>query len=293
MLIDRGKTRRSHEIWRHAGTMQTMTKTAIITLLAVAINLVACTQPSPTARPQTTVPTLTPRPSSTPTSIPTPTPSPTPTLSPTATASPTPTTPPPTSTQNPACGWALLQDFSTQPNGVMTVEILPRGTATFVGLGSGGPIEMSTLQVDLLVIDTGYARPWYSVDLQMSGLGTDRSWFVEMGYHGEDGHLGVHCHAYSYSRPDTGDFWQEVERPVGFQEWHTFKIEVVPTGKGWQYAFRYLLDGEDVCYYQPPDRWDGDNSYNVLQRGVEIWVDGCVPPQSPSIRVLVDDLYGY
>lgn len=152
---------------------------------------------------------------------------------------------------------------------------------------------MSTFQADLLVADTGYAGPWYSAQLHLHGLGTARSWYAQMGYHNKDGHLGVHCHAYSFSRPEAGHFWQNIERPVRFDERHTFKIEVVPTEEGWQYAFRYLLDGEDVCYYQPPDQWDGDNSYHVLQRGVEIWVDGDVPSQSPPIRVLLDNHYGY
>ncbi|MFQ5902721.1 MAG: hypothetical protein ACE5JO_03435 [Candidatus Binatia bacterium] len=173
------------------------------------------------------------------------------------------------------------------------MEVVQRGTTTFVGLGSGGPIEMSSFQVDLLVADTGYAGPWYSVQLQLNGLGTVRSWYAQIGYHSEDGHLRAHCQAYSYSTPKAGHFWQNIERPVGFDEWHTFKIEVVPTGEGWQYAFRYLLDGEDVCYYQPPDRWDGDNSHHVFQRGVEIWVDGYVPSESPTIRVLLDNHYGY
>lgn len=162
-----------------------------------------------------------------------------------------------------------------------------------MGLGRGGPIEISGFQVDLLVVDTGYAGPWYSVHLDLHGLGTLRSWYAQIGYHSEDGQLGVHCQAYSYSNRQAGRFWQNIERPVGFDQWHTFRIEVVPTNEGWQYAFRYLLDGEDVCYYQPPDRWDGDNSYNVLERGVEIWVDGYVPSQSPSIRVLLDNHYGY
>jgi len=271
------------------GTMQIMAKTAIVVLLLVTIALVACAPRSPTARPPTQIPVPTPtsRPSPTATSEPTPTPSPS------STALPTPTTSPPTPTSSPASRWALLQDFSDQPNAVRTIEVLPRGTTTFVGLGSGGPIEMSAFQVDLLVADTGYAGPWYSVQLHLHGLGTARSWYAQIGYHSEDGHLGVHCHAYSYSRPDEGHFWQNIERSVGLDQWHTFKIEVVPTGQGWQYAFRYLLDGEDVCYYQPPDRWDGDNSYNVLQRGVEIWVDGYVPSQSPPIRVLLDNHYGY
>jgi len=272
-----------------------MAKRASIILLAVAIGLVACTEPSPTDGPPTepAVPTRTSRPSPTATSTPTPPPSPTPIPSPTATPSPTPTTPPSTPTSNPTHSWALLQDFSTQPNGVRTVEVLPRGNSTFVGIGSGGPIDMSSSQVDLLVTDTGYAGPWYSVQLQLNGVGTTRSWYAQIGYHSADGHLRVHCQAYSYSSPDTGLFWRNIERPVRFDEWHTFKIEVLPTAEGWQYAFRYLLDGEDVCHYQPPDRWDGDNSYDVLQRGIEIWVDGDVPPQSPPIQVLLDNHYGY
>lgn len=175
----------------------------------------------------------------------------------------------------------------------MTITLLPGYTATSVGLGTGCPIEISASQVDLLVVDTGYAGPWYSVHLHLGGMGTARSGYAQMGYHGEDGGLGVHCQAYSFSRPDAGHFWQNVERPVGFDQWHTFKIEVIPTNEGWQYAFRYLLDGEEVCYYQPPDRWDGDNGYNVRQRGSGIWVDGYVPWESPPIRVLLDNHYGY
>jgi|GEM_PF-2921973 len=266
-----------------------MAKTAGTIVLAVAISLVACTQALSTVGPptQTTVPTPASRSSPTAMSTPTPTPSPSPGVS------PTPMLSSPTLTNTPALKWALLQDFSGQPGGVRTIEVLPRGTTTFVGLGLGCPIEISSFQVDLQVIDTGYAGPWYSVNLRLPGLGTTRSWHAQIGYHSEDGHLGVHCQAYSYSNRLAGRFWQDIERPVEFGEWHTFKIEVVPTGEGWQYAFRYLLDGEDVCYYQPPDRWDGDNRYEVHRRGVQIWVDGDVPSESPSIRVLLDNHYGY
>jgi len=182
--------------------MQNMAKAADIILLLVTIALIACTPRSPTARPptQTTVRTPTSLASPTATSVPTPTPSPSPS------AWPTPTTPPSTPRSTAAPRWALLQDFSTQPSGVMTMEVLPRCTATFVGLGADSQIEIGTFQVDLLVVDTGYTGPWYSVDLQLNGLGTGRSWYAEMGYQSEDGHLGVHCHAYSLSKPDAGRF---------------------------------------------------------------------------------------
>jgi hypothetical protein len=66
----------------------------------------------------------------------------------------------------------------------------------------------------------------------------------------------------------------------------------VQSGEGWGYAFRFLLDGQEVCFYQPPDYWDGDNRYDVIWRGVEVHVDGVNEGQQ-GIEVQVDNYEAY
>jgi len=196
-------------------------------------------------------------------------------------ATPGPTATPP--------AFTLVENWDHLPTGVYTLESPGQSDALLPRYEVWLPIEFQDGQIDLLVEEAGYDGYW-AAHLDLHGHGTHRSWYAQMGYQGEGPSFGVYCQARSYSSPER--FGQQLDMAVGLNEWHTFRIEVVPTEIGWQYAFRYSLDGREVCYYQPPDRWDGDNSYEMSWRKVEIWTREIVRADSP-IRILIDNWYSY
>jgi hypothetical protein len=166
-------------------------------------------------------------------------------------------------------------DCALDADGIWTIEATNiQQNLYFWNSYSGFPYKYlklieSSFQVDLLVSDAGYDASDYDVIVDLHGMGTVRSWYAQIGYLFSNKRLTVFCQGYSYSS-DAPRFWQEVDRQVQFDEWHTFKIEVFPTSIGWHYKFFYFMDGENICEYQPPDKWDGDNRYRVIFQDIEV-----------------------
>lgn len=149
------------------------------------------------------------------------------------------------------------------------------------------PIEYSSMQADVLVMDTGYAGDSFAVFLDLHGVGTVASWYAHIGYLYRHGALSMFCHAFSHNS-STPRYWNEIGR-TGWSDWHTFGIEVVPTDEGWHFAFRFLVDGAEVGYYQPPSKWDGDNRYRLQSHSVSI--EGRADFDHP-IEAFVDNFLG-
>ena len=59
------------------------------------------------------------------------------------------------------------------------------------------------------------------------------------------------------------------------------------------YGFKYFLDGQEVCQYDPPDKWDGDDRYSVISQDVEINRDKGSAPSQEAIRVMVRNYYSF
>lgn len=185
----------------------------------------------------------------------------------------------------------LLEDYDSLPGGTYPLQLLGEQSGRFFGSRRLNerlcPIERSSMQADLMVVDTGYSGDGFGVVLDLHGLGTVKSWYAQIGYDYRDGKLSIFCQAFSYSS-GAPRYWNLV-RETGWNEWHTFRVEVVPTDEGWQYAFRFLVDGEEVGYYQPPDKWDGNNQYKVIQLRVAL---GGKVDSDHRCQVLVDNYYG-
>ena len=219
----------------------------------------------------------------------------TPTLNPSPSMNATPAwtltiTPSPTTTATPA--WTLLDDFSERANGNYNYLIEPGGYSKGVRkfYHSACPMEIAGFSLDLLVESTGKTGP-FSAYLDLHGLGTVRSWYAQIGYHYDGNKLNHFCQAFSYNS-DSARFWKKVGA-ADYDAWTNFEIEVVPIEEDWQYAFRYLINGEEVCYYQPPASWDGDNRYLVSWRGFDLWVPDQKNSGSDAISIIADNYYGY
>ena len=221
---------------------------------------------------------------STATSSPSPRSAPSPIPSSTLTPSPAPTatlTPLPAPTGTPFWGTTHKYDecsgCTQASDGEILIELKPREIQANLYFWDGlheqhkrRAISLASFQADLAVSNTGYNGPSYATHLDLHGIGTVQSWYAQIGYTFSNGDLNVYCQAFSYNS-DTPRFWKEIPASIGFDEWHTFKIEVVETEVDWHYAFRYWYDGKQLCYFQPPDKWDGDNRYRVIFQDVEIY----------------------
>lgn len=205
-------------------------------------------------------------------------------------AAKTPTaTPTPEATATPA--WTLIEDYSELPDGVRHIEVEMHDSKQNIYFpDSACPLDIAGYSLDVLVENTGATQD-FSAQLDLHGVGTRRSWYAQLGYmYTPPNQLQYYCQAYSYNS-ETDRFWRTLGR-ARFDEWTNFKIEVVPVDGDWHYAFRYLIDGAEVCYFRPPDEWDGDNRYQVIWRGLEVWLREFNPDPIP-IRVQLDNYEGY
>ena len=220
-------------------------------------------------------PTLFPSPSMTATSAWTPTVTPSPTIIPTATPA-----------------WKLIDDFSERAQGNYIYLIEPGGYSKGVRkfYPWSCPMEIAGFSLDMLVESTGKTGPFTAL-LDLHGLGTVRSWYAQIGYHFDENQLNYFCQAFSYNS-DAPRFWETVGL-ANYDTWTNFEIEVVPIEENWQYAFRYLINGEEVCYYEPTANWDGDNRYLVSWRGFDVWVPDQKNSGSAAISIIADNYYGY
>ena len=214
-------------------------------------------------------------------------------------------TPTPSLTPTPFWGQSLAYDGCVptcmlDAQGVWTIDVsgLKQNLYFWNGFGNTGRprkermLITSSFQADLLVADTDYKGPSYTVVFDLHGFGTVRSWYAQILYVYSDGQLDPVCQAFSYSS-DTPRFWKDVSKPIRFDEWHTFKIEVIERNIGWHYGFKYFLDGQEVCQYDPPDKWDGDDRYSVIFQDVEINRDKVSAPSQEAIRVMVRNYYSF
>lgn len=205
-------------------------------------------------------------------------------------AAKTPTaTPTPEVTATPA--WTLIEDFSDLLGGAQEVEIPmhePKQNVHFPD--SACPIDIAGYSLDVLVEDTG-AKLDFAAHLDLHGIGKVASWYAQIGYtYTPPARLEYYCQAYSTSS-DAERYWRSLGQ-APFDTWTKFEIDVVPIEGDWNYAFRYLINGEQVCYFQPPDEWDGNNRYEVIWRGLEVWLRDFNPDPIP-IRVQMDNYEGY
>lgn len=134
----------------------------------------------------------------------------------------------------------------------------------------------------------------FAAHLDMHGWGSERSWYAQIGYTYDQNELHYYCQAYSYNS-NAPRFIQILPQIASFDTWTTFEIRVVKTDVDWKYAFRYFLNGKEVCYYQPVDLWDGFNKYWGSQRRLEVHIntDDQLNTGEDSIIVLADNFYRY
>ncbi len=187
--------------------------------------------------------------------------------------------------------WMVIDDFSDYPNGVYEIEVsVGEGPESKHFSDSDCPLDIASYSLDMLIEGTGQGRP-FGAHLDLHGLGTIRSWYAQIGYiYSPQTGLSYYCQAFSYNSDA-----ERYQRSIGqsaFDSWTNFAIEVVPIDEDWNYAFRFLIDGVQVCSYQPPPAWDGDNRYDVIWRGVEVYPYDENDGQEP-IRVLVDNYEGF
>lgn len=210
-----------------------------------------------------------------------------PTQMPTVPLGPT-TSPSPAITSTPA--WQLISDFAWREDEVLLLEV-PQGTRKddYRFQDSACPLRIAGFSLDMMVEPTE-ANSDFGAQLDLHGLGSVRSWYAQMGYHFQNGQLNYYCQAYSYSSV-APRYWRSVG-PAQFDTWTNFEIEVVPVEDDWGYAFRYLIDGDEVCYYQPPSDWDGNNLKLVIWRAAAVWLPEPNPGTEP-IRVLADNYEGF
>ena len=194
----------------------------------------------------------------------------------------------PTATATPQ--WSMIDEFSDRSEGVFRMYV-PVGSSSRAKQfdNSDCPLSMASYNLDMVVEQTSQGDS-FSAHLDLHGIGTVRSWYAQIGYYSPSSGLMYFCQAYSYSS-GAERYWKSLG-PASQGQWTNFGIEVRESGEGWGYAFRYILDGEEVCFYQPPDQWDGDNSYDVLWRGAEVYVDDRNQGEQ-GIEVLLDKYEGF
>ena len=203
-------------------------------------------------------------------------------ITPTLTLLPSPT---------PSPEWTMLDDFDTHPGGVYEMLVAQGGNGDAIQFSNSAcPLEIAGYSVDLAVEEAPRMQP-FSAHLGLHGIGTRRSWYAQIGYqYSPQTGLTYFCQAYSYSS-SAERYWESLG-PAPLGSMNTLGIEVIPIEAGWGYAFRFLLNGQAVCYFQPPDLWDGDNRYDVMWRGVELYLDGANNADEPII-IQLDNYEGY